>query len=170
MRKSQNNPDQSGFHLSAAHVDVQPVLLMAVLEENKTTAFVTEAIPHIRAQPQVLSKKNVLLWGPSNNIYSFFHFLSTPGAGTECHYIISPARSFSCLSGSPGAPRPMWTSPLTHRSAPRAPFSHQPPKGNLEGASFPHAWITTDCLIQSVVQLQGQARLNSSPCHERRCK
>lgn len=57
MRKSQNNPDQSGFHLSAAHVDVQPILLMAVLEENKTTAFVTETIPHIHAQPQVLSKR-----------------------------------------------------------------------------------------------------------------
>lgn len=54
MRKSQNNPDQSGFHLSA---DVQPILLMAVLEENKTTAFVTETIPHIHAQPRVLSKR-----------------------------------------------------------------------------------------------------------------
>lgn len=57
MRKSQNNPDQSGFHLSAAHMDVQPILLMAVLEGNKTTAFVTETIPHIHAQPRVLSKR-----------------------------------------------------------------------------------------------------------------
>lgn len=47
-RKSQNNPDQSAFHLPAAHIDVQPMVLMAVLEENKTTAVVAETVPHTR--------------------------------------------------------------------------------------------------------------------------
>lgn len=37
--KPQNNLDQRAFHLSTprTHVDVQLVLLMAVLEENKTS-------------------------------------------------------------------------------------------------------------------------------------
>lgn len=37
--KPQNNLDQRAFHLSTPHtrVDVQLVLLMAVLEENKTS-------------------------------------------------------------------------------------------------------------------------------------
>lgn len=54
MRKPQNNSDQSAFHLSAAHIDVQLILLMAALEENETTAYVTETIRHTA---QTLSKK-----------------------------------------------------------------------------------------------------------------
>lgn len=39
IMKPQNNLDQRAFHLSTPHtrVDVQLVLLMAVLEENKTS-------------------------------------------------------------------------------------------------------------------------------------
>lgn len=65
MRKPQNNSDQSAFHLSAAHIDVQLILLMAVLEENKT-AYVTDTIRHTytHIQPRHCQKK-VLSWRTS---------------------------------------------------------------------------------------------------------
>lgn len=44
--------------ISAAHMDVQPILLMAALEDTKTTACVTETIRHTHATyaVQALSK------------------------------------------------------------------------------------------------------------------
>lgn len=55
MRKPQNNSDQSAFHLSAAHIDVQLILLMAVLEEN-ITAYVTETIKHTYTHTHTVKK------------------------------------------------------------------------------------------------------------------
>lgn len=55
MRKPQNNSDQSAFHLSAAHIDVQLILLMAVLEEN-ITAYVTETIKHTYTHTRIVKK------------------------------------------------------------------------------------------------------------------
>lgn len=46
MREPQNNSDQSAFHLSCAHMDVQLILLMAALEENKTSAHDGETTKH----------------------------------------------------------------------------------------------------------------------------
>ena len=52
MREPQNNSDQSAFHLSTAHIDVQLSLLMAALEENKTRAYVSETSKHTYTHTQ----------------------------------------------------------------------------------------------------------------------
>lgn len=46
IRKAQNNSDQSAFHLSTPHIDVLLILLMAALDENKTSPSVTETITY----------------------------------------------------------------------------------------------------------------------------
>lgn len=57
MRKPQNNSVQSAFHLPVAHEDEQPILLMASLEENKTTECLTETIRHTHIRKAGIVKK-----------------------------------------------------------------------------------------------------------------
>lgn len=57
MRKPQNNSDQSAFHLSAAHIDVQLILLMAALEENKKSIRHVDNQSHVHAHSTGIVKK-----------------------------------------------------------------------------------------------------------------
>lgn len=160
MRKPQNNSDQSAFHLSGTHIDVQLILLMAVLEENKTTAYVTETIRHTHTycthSPDIV--KNIT-WGPPNNIKLLNDF----------HQQVSLQLFWGCF------PKPILTcGPSTETSAPRSPFRHLQPENSIQSKSIQketwrehplRAWITQLCSIQreSAFQLQGPA--GSLNCH-----
>lgn len=133
MRKPQNNEDQRGFHLFAAHKDVQPSLLMAVLEENKTTSCVTETITHTYTCSSGIVKKCAFT-RTSNYIHSFFYPCSSPGV--QFSYIISSAGS---SVGSTGAQRQIFVS----SDSPWSPFSH------LSKLWWSILWITSGFSIKS---------------------
>ncbi len=171
MRKPQNNSDQSAFHLSAAPIDVQLILLMASLEENETTAYVTETIRHTHTQPRLCQKN---YFHEALQITSIHSYIFYPlQVQVECHSIFFHHSMFlQLLLGDPRVPPGQFCGLSTESQVCTSfPFSFLF-FWNLEGASSLHAW-TTDCSTQSepAAQLQGPAgSLRSSPCTEKWCK
>lgn len=101
MRKPQNNSDQSAFHLSAAHIDVQTILLMAVLEENRKWYM------SLRQSDTQHKHCQKICFHEDIQITSFHSSIYAP---LQVTMLFSPAGSSSCFWGNPsGASRPILT-------------------------------------------------------------
>ncbi len=161
MRKPQNTTDQSAFHLSAAYTDVQPSLLMATLEENKTTVCVRDGQTHVHTQPWHCQKMRFCEDLHTASIHS--SILSPLQVQEGFYYIISPAGSCSCFCRIPRCPKASlflhWVTGL-HLGLFSIICSLVSSERKLTGSIL---WITSDCSIQSesAAQLQGLAGSNS---------